>query len=61
MPPNSLDVSNFDKICRLCLEEKKTLHSIFNQKSKAGDNLPLPQKIESCASVTVSNLFTNLH
>lgn len=53
MGENDKHVINFEKICRLCLQEKRTLTEIFETMAD-NNNLTIDQKIMACATIDVS-------
>lgn len=53
MGENDKQIVNFDRICRLCLHEKRTLTEIF-ESTADNNNLSIDQKIMTCATIDVS-------
>ena len=53
MGENDKHAINFEKICRLCLYEKRTLTEIF-ESTADNNNLSIDQKIMACATIDVS-------
>ena len=53
-------IFDFEKICRLCLVEKRSMSAIFSKK-KSDKKVPLPVRIMSCASLEVSYYYYYYH
>lgn len=56
MSKSEAQVLDFEKICRLCLLEKRSMSSIFSKK-KSDKKVPLPVRIMSCASLEVRKYY----